>query len=127
MRTLASALLVVFALSCAGSRPFLQPAPPPAPGPNLTFLVHEANKLPLEELSGVTVIAVGRGGRTELGHTFGGRFTIEKARLRALDPEFVVFCVEGFWCAAVDVREQRAPSLYEFDEYRIDLATLAVF
>jgi|GEM_PF-7034867 len=127
MKTFAIALLVISTLSCAVSRPALQAALPPAPGPDLTFLVQQANQLPLEELSGVAVIAVGPKGRTQLGHTFGGHFTVSKERLRALDPEFLVFCYEGYWCAAIDLHDQRSPSLYEYDEYRIDLATIAVF
>jgi hypothetical protein len=50
-----------------------------------------------------------------------------KSARPALDPEFVVFCTEGFWRAAIDVHDQRSPSLYEFDEYRIDLAIVSVF
>jgi hypothetical protein len=127
-RNVITILVGVLFIGCAAHPS--RPSPPISPGPELTFIVREAGRLPLRELSGVTVIMIGRSGeRSTLGHTFGGRLRVPKERLRNASPQVVLFCLEGYQCGAVwlDAPEWRDTSIYSFNEYNVDLAPFVLY
>jgi hypothetical protein len=118
------ALLLVLGVTCA-SRP-VHPPLPLTTGTEITFNIREAGRLPLRDLSGVEVIAIGANGTsTSLGRSFGGTFRVAKERLRSLSPQAVLFCVEGFHCGAI--RIQPSWDLFAYDEYPIDLAPVVLY
>ena len=131
MRNRGLALLVAVgtAVACRVPNPVI--SPPAAPGPELTFFVRAAGQLPLQDLSGVRVTGItAEGARAEFGRTWAGKLTLQKDRLRSESIQVLMFCLDGFHCSAYDLAsetEPRAPSLYDFDEWNVDLAPFVVY
>ena len=102
-----------------------------ASGPNITFTVREAGKLPLVNLPGVTVTGIRTdGSRLEVGRTVDGRITVAKARLRMEQVQLLVFSLRNFHSVAVDLASNTVPaepSVFEFDEYNIELPIVVVY
>jgi hypothetical protein len=121
MRTIAL-LAVVTLTSCAAPAP--RPMPPAHAGPELVVHVEEAGDPHLEGLSGVTVTAITADGREiPAGRTFGGDVRLDKASLRAENARLLLFCLEAHHCVALRIAND---SLYDFDEYWVDLPKLVL-
>ena len=122
-------ILLAVVAGCSSTR-LSPPAPSGAAGPELTFVVREAGRLPLRGLSGVTVIAIGKDGSSStLGNTFDGRLTVAKELLFRNGPQAVLFCLEGYQCGALwlDAPEWKNTSLAAFTEYNVDLAPFVLY
>jgi hypothetical protein len=117
------ALVLVAALSsCAAPPP--RTTPLAHAGPELVVHVDEAGVLPTQALSGVTVVAITADGReVPAGKTFGGDVRLDKASLRAENARLLLFCVEAHHCVALRIEND---SLYDFDEYWVDLPRIVL-
>ena len=122
-------VLLALLASCSSAR-VSPPAPSGTAGPELTFIVREAGRIPLRALSGVSVVAIGKDGTSStLGNTFDGRLTVRKDLLQRNAPQAVLFCLEGYQCGAIwlDGPEWKDMSLEAFNEYNVDLAPFVLY
>lgn len=129
MRTYVAVTMLLSLVACSASRAL--PVAPASPGPDLTFIVRVAGQLPVQELTGVRVTGIARDGRRlDLGKTFAGKLTVRKGELRSNDVQLVLFCHPSFHCSAYDIAAERAeggPSLFDFDEWDVELAPIVIY